>query len=234
MKKIILLLPLLCLITNSCHKDKDTHKGPILGIDVSHFQGNVEWERIKEHNISFAYAKATQGISFKDPKFRENQINTKQAGLKHGSYHFYLTNEDPVKQAEHYLSTIQDIDEGQMLPMLDLEEGGIRGKVIIENFQKDVLVWLHLVEDKLGVKPIIYTNNPFGNKYLDHPEFANYHLWLAEYGVKEPRIPKAWEKKGWAIWQRSEKGKLDGAHGDLDHDVVNQTYTLKDLTHNPK
>ena len=130
MKKIILLLPLICVILNSCHNEKETHKGPLLGIDVSHFQGDVNWDKIKEHNISFAYAKATQGTSFKDPKFKENQKNTKQAGLKHGSYHFYLTNEDPIKQAEHYINTIEDLDEGHMLPMLDLEEGGIKGTVV--------------------------------------------------------------------------------------------------------
>ena len=231
MKKIFLLLPLLCVILNSCQNEKETRTGPILGIDVSHFQGDVNWVKIKEQNVAFAYAKATQGSSFVDPKFKENQKNTKKAGLKHGSYHFYLTNEDPVKQAEHYLNTIQDLDEGQMLPMLDLEQGGIKGTVVKDKFQRDVLLWLKTVEEKLGVRPIIYTNNPFSNEYLDHPEFSNYHLWLAEYGVKEPRIPKTWQKKGWAIWQRSERGKLDGVHGDVDHDIVNRTYTLKDLTH---
>lgn len=233
-KSILLSLSVFCFFFNACHKKRETSKGPILGIDVSHFQGDVDWNRIKKCNISFAYAKATQGTSFKDPKFKENQRNTKQAGLKHGSYHFYLTNEDPVKQAHHYINTIQSLDEGQMIPMLDLESGGIRGKIVVDKFQKDVLIWLKIVEKKLGVKPIIYTNNPFGNAYLNHPEFSKYHLWLAEYRVKKPRIPKVWKNKGWTIWQRSEKGKLDGVHGDVDHDLVNEVYTLKDLTHKGK
>ncbi|RZS99032.1 glycoside hydrolase family 25 protein [Aquimarina brevivitae] len=233
MKNLVILCLLLSIVTPSC---KDTYKpeqGPILGIDVSHFQGEVDWKTIKNHNISFAYAKATQGTHFVDPKFKENQKNTKLADLKHGSYHFYISNENPALQAEHYIKTIQDLEEGQMLPMLDLEMGGMKGSVSIAQFQEDVIKWLTIVEEKLGARPIIYTNNPFANKYLDHPKFAKYHLWLAEYGVKNPRTPKTWKQKGWAIWQRSEKGTITGAHGQVDHDIVNETYSLKDLTHRP-
>ncbi|MGB0177891.1 MAG: GH25 family lysozyme, partial [Owenweeksia sp.] len=77
------------------------------------------------------------------------------------------------------------------------------------------------VESKLNVKPIVYTNHPFGNQYLDHPDFANYDLWIAEYEVAEPKIPNAWKDKGWLIWQRSERGEVEGAVGNVDHDLYN-------------
>lgn len=201
----------------------------VLGIDVSHFQGVVDWEKVKKSGIQFCYAKATQGKYFKDPKFKENQLNTKKAGLKHGAYHFYVANDDPKLQATSFLSSIQDINEGDMLPMLDLEQGGITGKIDISQFQKDVIIWLNIVEKQLGVKPIIYTNNPFGKTYLDNSIFANYKLWLAEYGVKKPRIPNTWKDNGWAIWQRSEKGKVSGAIGNIDHDILNEKLTIEDI-----
>ena len=150
--------------------------------------------------------------------------------MAHGAYHFYETHADPVEQAHHFVSVVQGQNEGSMLPVLDLEQASIKGEVKdIPKLQKDILTWLRVVEEKLGVQPMIYTNNPFGNKYLGHPNFEKYHLWLAEYGVKTPRIPKTWKNKGWSIWQRSEKGSEPGFKEDFDHDIVHENYTLKDL-----
>ena len=76
----------------------------------------------------------------------------------------------------------------------------------------------------MGVKPIIYTNNVFANDYLLGSDFSEYHLWIAEYGVEEPKIPLAWKNKKWLIWQRTPRGKIEGVLGNVDHDIATEHF----------
>lgn len=193
---------------------------PALGIDVSHFQGDINWQEIKENNISFAYAKATEGNTYVDLKFHQNWENMSTAEISKGAYHFYTTDSDGDSQAIHYINTVKEIKKGDLPPVLDLEQGGLKAKVTVEEYQNEVMNWLTTVEKELGVKPIIYTNNPFANEYLNKPHFANYILWIAEYGVKEAKTPTAWKDTGWAIWQRTESGNIEGEVGNVDHDIT--------------
>ena len=201
---------------------KDTVKtsSQILGIDVSHFQGDVNWEEVKAAKITFVYDKASEGNTFKDPDYDRNKEGAHQSDLAHGSYHFYTSDDDPIDQAEFFIGII-DYGVGDMPPVLDLEDGGIKGNVDQEKFQSDILKWLKYVESKLGVKPLIYTNHTFGDTYLTSKEFSEYQLWIAEYGVTTPIIPKIWSENGWLIWQRSERGTVEGAIGKVDHDLYN-------------
>ena len=89
----------------------------------------------------------------------------------------------------------------------------------METFQKNVLTWLSAVEEKLGIRPIIYTNHPFGNEYLNNSAFSKYKLWIAAYGVDAPKIPDTWKEQGWTIWQKSQTGKEQGLTGDEDVDI---------------
>ncbi|MDN3671111.1 glycoside hydrolase family 25 protein [Echinicola jeungdonensis] len=224
---------LLCSILFSCGNTKNDNaqnskseientllSHPILGIDVSHFQGTIDWQKIKAANIDFAYDKASQGQGYQDPEYSHNRQGAKNVGLIHGAYHFYVAGENPEKQASNYLEAAE-YTPGDMPPVLDLEPGGMKNTVDKKSFQQNVLKWLTLVEEKLKVKPIIYTDPQFGNEYLDLPEFSKYPLWIAEYGVKNPKTPIAWKKNGWLIWQRTDKGKIQGAIGNVDHDLYN-------------
>ena len=201
---------------------KDTIKPAtqILGIDVSHFQGDVNWKEVRDAKITFVYDKATEGDTFQDPNYTKNKEGAHHSNLAHGSYHFYTSDDDPIDQAEFFMSII-DYGIGDMPPVLDLEKGGIKGKVDPKKFQSDILKWLNHVESKLGVKPLIYTNHTFGDAYLTSKEFSKYQLWIAEYGVTTPIIPKTWSDNGWLIWQRSERGAVEGAIGKVDHDLYN-------------
>ncbi|NBG65700.1 glycoside hydrolase family 25 protein [Acidiluteibacter ferrifornacis] len=192
-----------------------------LGIDVSHFQGAVDWDEIKANNITFAYTKATQGATYIDSKFHQNWSEMAAANIARGAYHFYSTESDGNTQAEHFINTIKEVKAGEMPPVLDLEQGSIKGTIAMNQFHLEVLSWLTIVEAKLGVKPIIYTNNPFANQYLINEKFADYSLWIAEYGVAEAKTPLTWKDKGWSIWQRTERGNIEGEIGNVDHDITN-------------
>lgn len=203
------------------HQGGGGAEGPVLGIDVSHFQGNVDWVDIKKDGVYYSYAKATQGIAYKDPKFERNREDARRNGVLTGAYHFYIANEDAAKQAENFVATVKKLEKGDLIPVLDLEQQAEGVKIDKARFQENVKTWLRIVEEKLGAKPIIYTNRPFGNEYLTDKVFSEYNLWIAEYGVKKPRIPDTWKEKGWIMWQRTASIGEKGIKGDVDHDVFN-------------
>ena len=192
----------------------------ILGIDVSHFQGDVNWQDVRNANIRFVYDKASQGDRFTDPDYVQNKKGAHEAGLLHGSYHFFTSDKGGKSQAEHFVS-VAEYSPGDMPPVLDLEQAGIKGNPDIPALQKEIMIWLQEVENTLNVRPIIYTNNPFANRYLNHPDFSEYELWIAEYGVSKPKIPESWKDKGWLIWQRTDRGGIEGVVGQVDHDLFN-------------
>ncbi|MDG1804944.1 glycoside hydrolase family 25 protein [Flavicella sp.] len=208
------------MIGNQNHAKQKHH----LGIDVSHFQQEINWEEIKEANISFAYSKATQGKDYVDPRFHENWKNMGNVSLSKGAYHFYQSNDSGKEQAIHFCKTVGNVGKGDIPPVLDLEGGGIIGTVHKKELQKEIHIWLRYVHQKMGVKPIIYTNNVFANDYLLGSDFSEYHLWIAEYGVEEPKIPLAWKNKKWLIWQRTPRGKIEGVLGNVDHDIATEHF----------
>lgn len=199
----------------------------IRGVDVSHFQGDVNWDDVKASGMHFGITKATQGLDFVDPKFSENWVNIGKSGLYRGTYHFYVAEDDPIKQAEHFVNTVKSIDGHHLPPALDLEGENIGGKTI-EQYHKDVLAWLNHVESKLNVKPMIYTNNPFGNKYLDNEKFSEYVLWVAEYGINEAKIPISWQKSSWTGWQFTSHDTLKGINTSVDESKFLSSILLVD------
>jgi lysozyme len=192
------------------------------GIDVSHFNGTIDWPTVATQNVDFAYAKATQGTEFEDIKFSENWKNIKRAGIARGAYHFYAPADDPYQQAQFFISRVEEegFDKNDLAPMLDLEGSNIGG-IAIDRYQQNVLTWLRLVEEHFKVKPFIYTDNPFANKYLVDPSFTGYKLWIAEYtDAPHPNTPETWVDYGWHIWQRTADDKLKGIAGYVDHDLM--------------
>lgn len=195
----------------------------LAGLDVSHIQGTIDWNKIKSAGFKFAYAKATEGDTFVDPNYKENRNGAMQVGVPIGAYHFYKSDDDPIMQAEHFVATVKPIAKGNMPPVLDLEEAGISAGIDQSQFQKDVLRWLEYVERQLALKPIIYTNHSFSTKYLTDDKLSQYGLWIAEYSEEsEPKIPDPWKKAGWLIWQKSARGTVKGIESPrVDHDVFN-------------
>jgi lysozyme len=191
------------------------------GIDISHFQGDIMKTDIAKDSLSFAICKATQGVGFVDPKFRENWNEIKEKGLIRGTYHFYVCSDDPEEQANHFLATIGDVGPNAIAPILDIEQGSMSKDVSGKQMVADILVFLKAVEKKLNRKPILYTDYAFAQDYFKASNFseelAEYDLWLAEYsGNAKPKVPTTWKDKGYKIWQKSSSYHIDSQRVDYD------------------
>lgn len=204
----------------SCTNKDDNKSGALLkGLDVSHFQGKVDWKEVKKAGYAFVFIKATQGKNYKDHTFTKNRQTLHEIGIPAGAYHFYESNYDPIKQANHFIETIGKLNKGELPPVLDVENGGIKGKVNIENLNKDILKFLKHVEKKLKVKPVIYGNYPFFTKYLTNSKFKKYPLWISDYDAKEPKMPMQWKR--WTFWQYTSHREVDGIRNKVDGSYFN-------------
>lgn len=197
----------------------------IHGIDVSHHQGNINWEKVADAEINkepvaFVVIKATEGKSFLDDNFNDNFFNARKYGLVRGAYHFFSPSVSGLEQAEHYLHHVH-LDVGDMPPILDIEESG---NLTPEKLRKEALTWLKEVEDCYGVPPIVYTGLKFKRKFLSTPEFDRYPFWIARYYVKEVDYEGPWR-----FWQHTDLGRIDGIKGPVDFDVYNGS--MYDLRH---
>ena len=186
------------------------------GIDVSHYQGLVNWKRVKEAGYSFAIAKATGGTRFVDSQFHNNWQGMREAGLVRGAYHFFHADEDPIAQAEHFIQTVSTLRPGDLPPIVDIE---VTENIPTPTIVARALVWIKYVEEKLGKKPMVYSSLSFYNRYLA-TDFINYHFWVAEYSnrIEEPRVDRSWE-----MWQHSQSGSVPGINGDVDLNFFNGT-----------
>ncbi|WP_242929089.1 glycoside hydrolase family 25 protein [Pontibacter vulgaris] len=185
----------------------------IYGIDVSHFQKNVNWQKVQENNISFAFIKATEGNYLKDKEFERHWKEAGQAGIIKGAYHFYRPRLSPEKQASNFIETVQ-LSNGDLPPVLDVEHRGLKSGA---RFREELQTWLNLVERAYNTKPILYTNYQF---YKDHLEgyFDNYPLWIAHYQVPKLRISPGHNIK-LSFWQHTDIGTVEGVEGKVDCNV---------------
>lgn len=191
-----------------------------LGIDVSHFQGTVNWNEVKQGGISFGFAKATEGLNTNDAMFQTNWNAMQAAGIIRGTYHFFHASEDATAQANHFLSKAA-IGPNDLPPVLDVEQGGLDHVSNQAEILNGVKTWLDVVGTKLGRTPILYASPAFANEYFAG-ELGNYPLWVAEYGVSQPKIPTGWNT--WTFWQYTQYGKASGVAGNADLDYFNGSY----------
>jgi len=200
----------------------------IQGIDISHYQGKIDWDKlrgglIKDCPVRFVMIKATEGSTRIDNRFLDNFYQAREHGFIRGAYHFWSNKSSARDQAYFFLNKVR-LESGDLPPVLDVEHKP--KDVSTEDFQRDILTWLHIVEDKYHVKPIIYTYHKFKELYLSAPVFEDYPYWIAHYYVDKV------EYKGeWKFWQHTDAGRLPGIKGYVDFDIYNGSfYDLKKLT----
>ena len=176
---------------------------PVEGIDVSHWQGDVDWSAVRKSGRRFAFAKATEGRSMVDEKFERNWKGMKEAGIIRGAYHFAKPTNAAKPQARHFVSTVE-LEPGDLPLVLDLEDGEEIGSQRLEQW---VRTFVEEVRIHAGREPIIYSGG-FWKSHLNHmTDNLGCLLWLPQYGPKAEN-PRAWRK--WTFWQYSD-GTINAA-----------------------
>ncbi|NPD92704.1 glycoside hydrolase family 25 protein [Xylanibacter muris] len=201
----------------------------IHGIDISHYQGKIDWESLKNNGmiekcpVRFVMIKATEGRTRVDKRFNDNFYNAREYGFIRGAYHFWSTRSSGRAQAEHFIRNVR-LEEGDLPPVLDVEHKSKEQSP--EEFKESVLTWLRLVEKEYKVKPIIYTYYKFKTTYLSDEVFDEYPYWIAHYYVDKVKYEGKWK-----FWQHTDCGRLPGIQGFVDFNIYNGSYyDLRRLT----
>lgn len=184
------------------------------GIDVSEYQGDINWKAVADSGVVYCFVKATEGVESRDPMFAKNWAGLRSVGIIRSAYHFFIASKDPKVQAKNFLDLTRSTWETNDLPpVLDLEKSyGLDPDTVINKAG----IWLDTVEASIGRRPIIYTYPSFWNEALKNtPRLgANYRLWIAHYGTNNPWVPGSW--KSWTFHQYSESGSVPGISGACD------------------
>ena len=201
----------------------------IHGIDVSHYQGEIDWEVLRNQGtiddcpIRFVMIKATEGATKVDENFEDNFFQAREYGFTRGAYHFYSTRSSAADQARFFIRNVK-LENGDLPPVLDVEHKP-KGQTT-EAFKQSVLEWLQIVEKHYGVKPILYTYYKFKMENLNDSVFDQYPYWIAHYYVDSVEYQGQWK-----FWQHTDAGSLPGIKGPVDFNIYNGSYyDLRQLT----
>ncbi|OOQ59588.1 glycoside hydrolase family 25 protein [Mucilaginibacter pedocola] len=188
----------------------------IHGIDVSYAQGKIDWHRVKAMEedsvkVGFAFIKATEGLMLVDSYFKRNWREAPKAGITCGAYHFFRPKKSGLWQARFFLQNVT-IERGDLPAVCDIE---VLDGTSPAAMRKELKEFLRFVENKTGVKPIIYTSISYYRDYLQG-YFDGYPLWIAHY--YQPKL-KLGGSTAWHFWQHSDKARVNGINHVVDFNV---------------
>jgi lysozyme len=187
----------------------------VYGVDVSVFQGAINWPAVKGAGKSFAIARISDG-TYLDTKFSANWPAMKSAGLVRGAYQFFEPGEDPTTQANIVINAVGRLGAGDLPVTADMEVTGSQSAAtIIANLQ----TWMAKVEAGTGKKPMIYTALGYWNAHVNSSAFSGNPLWAANWGVTCPGLANGWG--AWKFWQNADNGSVGGIGGAVDTDEFN-------------
>lgn len=202
--------------------EPDRDDFPIRGIDVSHHQGEIDWNMVAADDVAFVYMKASEGGDFKDGAFARNWAGSGAAGLARGAYHFFSLCKPGRLQAENFLSVLPE-EQDMLAPMLDLEfSGNCARRPPVEEVLREITDFTAVVERARGKEVVFYSPEDFYRAYL-RGKGLNRRLWARSLW----RSPGYGEE--WVAWQYHNRGSVKGVEGDVDLNVLNSRETLDGL-----
>jgi lysozyme len=194
------------------------HTLPIHGIDVSRWQGKIDWASVRAAGTQFAFIKATEGGNHLDPRFLENWSGAAQAGVPRGAYHFMYWCRPAQEQAAWFRRNVPN-DPNALPPVLDLEWNGHSRTCPMKLPREEALVHVKLMlkemEAHTGKRPIIYTDITFHREVLEG-ELHDYAHWLRSVAA-EPH--ERYAGRQWTIWQYTTTGRVPGIEGNVDRNA---------------
>ncbi|MBQ8747173.1 MAG: glycoside hydrolase family 25 protein [Clostridia bacterium] len=185
-------------------------KYPVRGVDVSRYQGEIDWQTLAGEGIDFAFIKATEGSSYTDPCFEENFTNARATDLAVGAYHFFSFDSAGETQAENFIRTVPAF-AGMLPPVIDLEfYGGYdQNPPPTDTVTAQLHTLLDMLEAHYGVRPILYATEESYALYLAH-DFTPYDIWIRNV----TSAPTLTDGRAWTFWQFTNRGILDGYRGE--------------------
>ena len=158
----------------------ETAEYPVRGIDVSHHQGQIDWQAVKDSGIQFAYIKATEGEDFRDPQFSTNWREAQNSGIARGAYHYFTFGTPGRDQALNFIAAVPR-DENALPPVVDFEFAGNSQRLPRAELLESLKAFLDTVEDYYGQRPVLYVTKDSFAEYLegedlDIPHMAPRHL----------------------------------------------------------
>jgi len=184
------------------------------GIDVSSWQGDIDWGAVRSAGIDFAIVRVSDG-SYEDPKFDRNWSGARANGIVRGVYQFFRPGQDPIAQADLLVRRMGELQADDLSPTLDVEAtDGQSASTIASRISQ----WVARIEERTGRTPMVYTGKYFWNDHVgtDMPDLP---LWIAAWGPPCPDTPRGWGD--WHFWQYSSTGSVAGISGDVDRDMFN-------------
>lgn len=208
-----------------------------IGIDVSRFQGPIDWPTVAGSGIRFAFVQASRGSGADctvrpgqcgpDPYFAANRVAAEGSGIRVGAYHRAFASGatagdarlDALAEANILIAAVGSLQRGELIPVLDAETP-FTG-MTSSSLRTWIRVFVKRVTKKLGRKPMIYTNASSWSATGNTTEFARarYPLWVAQWGVSRPTVPaNNWAGRGYWVWQYTSSGSVPGISGRVDMD----------------
>ena len=211
------------------HGDADPHPGvgrahsmPVQGIDISKYQGTIDWRKVRDSGVRFAYLKVSEGGDHVDDRFYENWAGAATAGVQRGVYHFMYWCRTASEQAVWFTQAVPH-DPSQLPPVLDVEWNHASVTCPKQTTRADAIAKIHkmleIMEYHTGKRPIIYTDIAFHRDVLEG-EFPEYEFWLRSVAA-EP--DERFTDRPWTFWQYTATGRVPGINGDVDKNVFQGT-----------
>ncbi len=191
--------------------------GPTVeGIDVSRYQGTIDWTRVRAAGVRFAFIRVSDGLNTPDVYFDANWRGAREAGVIRGVYQFFRPAQDPIAQAELMLERMGTLEADDLPPVIDVEAGdGVSQEALVANVRR----WIDHVQAATRRVPIIYAGKYSWPELTGGADMTEHPLWIPQYGPTCPDIPAPWTS--WRFFQYSSTGRVDGITGAVDLDVWN-------------
>ncbi|MTH97828.1 GH25 family lysozyme [Roseibium sp. RKSG952] len=191
----------------------------IHGIDVSRWQGDIDWQEVKRDGTEFAWIKATEGGDHYDPRFLDNWYGAQAAGVRRGAYHFYYFCR-PVEEQVSWVKEIIPVDPDALPMVLDMEWNAhsktCRDRPPRAQIIRDMDHFLDEVEKHYGKRPVIYSSVDFHRDRLVGA-FKDEHFWLRSVATHPMNIYE--DRDDWVFWQYTAEGRVAGVKGDVDRNA---------------
>lgn len=193
---------------------------PVKGVDVSSYQGEIEWEQFQEQGLKFAFIKATEGSTFVDKYFEKNWEGAENTTLRIGAYHFFSYDSEGKTQAQNFIKTVP-IDKQALPPVIDVEFYGDKEKNPPNRSQvkKELHTMVKMLEEHYGKRVILYTTQKAYDLYIKN-SFDQCDIWIRDVFTK----PSLSDKRTWTFWQYTDRERLNGYSGEekfIDVNVFN-------------